>query len=290
MILALLYRQFEKMEQAKLEVAVSSWWGQGHKTDTSFAHIVKDVMNRGDNPYPNLRWTIYYEPEGYGDPSPSEIASDLNYISTNYANQRSILRIDGKPVIFVWADAQDGAAMAARWSEANLQATQPFYIVLKIFSGYRDISPQPDSWHQYGPASRYSEHSPYSSVVSPGFWLDDGSAPRLSRNLDEFRTAVTSMVAADATWKMVTTWNEWGEGTSVEPGEQVRFNASTAKDEPDPNAPPFKNAYVDVLKDLLPALEQGTGASVSSAQLSSAPVQAEDAAGIFIRRWGRPRR
>ncbi len=266
-----LYWQFTKMAEAKLEIAVSSWWGQGHKTDTTFAHIVTDVMNRSDNPYPNLRWTLYYEPEGYGDPSPSEIAADLNYIAENYGNQPGFLKIDGRPVIFVWASGSDGAGMAARWAEANQQATQQFHIVLKLFSGFRDLSPQPDSWHQYGPASRYSEHAPYSSVVSPGFWLDDGSSPRLSRNLAEFRSSVVDMVAADAMWKIVTTWNEWGEGTSIEPAEQVRFNASTGRDEPDPDAPPFKNAYIDILNELLPGLEQSPNTVGLAVMMSSSP-------------------
>ncbi len=268
-----LYWQLAKMAEAKQEVAVSSWWGRGHKTDMAFASIVTDVMNRTDNPYPNLRWTLYYEPEGYSDPSSAEIAADLNYIAANYANQPAYLQIDGKPVIFVWAGAQDGVAMAARWSEANQLAEQPFYIVLKLFSGYKDVSPQPDSWHQYGPASRYSAHPPYSAVVSPGFWLDDGSeSPRLQRSLSEFRSAVTDMVAADAMWKIVTTWNEWGEGTSVEPGEQVRFNADTGKDEPDPDAPPFNNAYIDVLHELLPDLEQGFQTVSLAATMVNEPI------------------
>jgi hypothetical protein len=101
-----------------------------------------------------------------------------------------------------------------------------------------------------------SDLHPYAFSVSPGFWLDDGSSlPRLARNLDEFRDAVANMVASDATWKIVLTWNEWGEGTSVEPGEQVRLNADSGKEELDPNGAPFKNQYIDALKELLPPLD-----------------------------------
>ena len=55
----------------------------------------------------------------------------------------------------------------------------------------------------------------------------------------------------------MTTWNDWGEGTAVEPGEQVMFDGSTGRDILDPAAAPFKNAYVDALRELLPPLETG---------------------------------
>jgi hypothetical protein len=244
------------MAEARQEVSVSSWWGQGHKSDSAFRTIITDVMNRQDNPYPNLRWSLYYEAEAYSDPTVAQIVSDLNYVADHYVNQRAFLSIDGKPVIFVYASGDDDVEMVKRWSEANSQAHIRFYLVLKVFAGFRSVSPQPDSWHQYSPASRLSDLHPYAFSVSPGFWLDDGSSlPRLARNLDEFRDAVANMVASDATWKIVLTWNEWGEGTSVEPGEQVRFNAGIGKEELDPNGAPFKNQYIDALKELLPPLE-----------------------------------
>ena len=248
------------MAEARIEVAISSWWGQGDRTDDNFGFILKDVMKRSENPYPNLRWALYYEAESNSDPSVAQIVSDLDYIADQYAAEPGYLKIGGKPVIFVYSAGGDGVDTAKRWNEAKALAKLPFYVVLKVFSGYKTISPQPDSWHQYGPATRASDQSPYSFSVSPGFWYDSGGeAPRLGRDLAEFRTAVSQMVAANAAWKLVTTWNEWGEGTAVEPGEQVVFDSSTGRDILDPAGAPFKNAYVDALRELLPPLEAGTG-------------------------------
>lgn len=253
---AIIHWQLAKMAEARLEVAISSWWGPLHKTDWTFRHILNEVMIRPDNPYPNLRWAIYYEKESLGDPSVVELVNDLNYLKNNYANQRAYLKIGGRPVVFVYADGNDASGMAGRWSQARVQTG--FYVVLKVYSGYRSDPNQPDSWHQYAPAKRTDNQAPYSFMVSPGFWLD-GEAPRLPRDLAAFRQAVPEMVAAPVTGKLVETWNEWGEGTSVEPGEQV-IQSKTGEAAFDPNGTPFKNLYVEALGELLPPLEQGTGA------------------------------
>ncbi len=247
----IMYWQLGKLKEAKQEIAISSWWGQGHKTDAAFKHIVTDVMNRADNPYPNLRWTIYYENESLSNPTVDQIVNDLNYIKTNYASQPSYLKINGKPVIFVYADGLDGSDMASRWAQARSQTG--FYVVLKVYSGYKTDPNQPDSWHQYAPAIRYDSQAPYSFAVSPGFWLDQ-NAVRLSRDLTAFKSAVSAMVSSTATWKLTATWNEWGEGSSVEPGDQVTQTTSGTATL-DPNGTLFKNAYVDVLNQLLPPLE-----------------------------------
>ena len=78
---ATIYWQLRKMAEAKIEFAVSSWWGQGKLTDENFRLIITDLMNRADNPYPNLRWTLYYEEESEGDPTVEQIVADLNYIA-----------------------------------------------------------------------------------------------------------------------------------------------------------------------------------------------------------------
>ena len=80
--------------------------------------------------------------------------SDLNYIADNYATEPAYFKVGGKPVLFVYSTSSDSAGMVQRWNTAKTQAKLPFYVVLKLFSGYKTINPQPDSWHQYGPATR----------------------------------------------------------------------------------------------------------------------------------------
>jgi hypothetical protein len=216
---------------AGIEAFIASWWGPGHHTDSATQEILDRIPQ---SPNPNFRIAVYYEEEGQSDPSAGEIRDDLEYLRRLF-DEPAYLRVDGKPVVFVWAESSDGAGMASRWNRAKDLFGDDLFVVLKVFSGYRDVADQPDSWHQYGPANNYSEHLPHSAVVSPGFWHAEESSPRLSRSPSRFREDVRSMASSGAFWQLVTTWNEWGEGTIVEPARE------------------FGTTYLDILADELNA-------------------------------------
>jgi hypothetical protein len=268
--------QAAKLAEARQEVAIASWWGPGRKEDSALQTIVHTFMPRADNPYPNLRWSIYYEPEAYADESVDTLVANLEYIKSTLASSPYYLRVDGKPVIFVYAGANDTpGTMTQRWEQANTQLGHYFYVVLKVFPGYESDAHQPDSWHQYAPAVRSGQHGSYSAFVSPGFWLDDGSsAPRLSRSLSEFQAAVIGMVNANVTWKLVETWNEWGEGTAVEPGQQG-IRSSSGQEVLDPNGTEFGNAYVDILHTYLPPIESGNAPAMAAFAQANIALPAE---------------
>ncbi|OLE96487.1 MAG: hypothetical protein AUG75_19880, partial [Cyanobacteria bacterium 13_1_20CM_4_61_6] len=75
---------------------------------------------------------------------------------------------------------------------------------------------QPDSWHQYGPAVAESNQACYSFSISPGFYKANETSPRLARDPARWAVNVRDMVNSGAPWQLVTTFNEWGEGSSVE--------------------------------------------------------------------------
>ncbi len=208
--------QIKAMTYANINAAILSWWGQGSSTDKRVATILGATPGSSN---PNFRWSVYYENESQGDPSVSQIQSDLSYIQSNYGSNASFLRVNGKFVVFVYADGNDGCGMADRWVQADNALGHPAYIVLKVFSGYRSCASQPDSWHQYSPAVASDEQQGYSYAVSPGFWKK-GDSVRLARDLNAWNNDVKSMVASGDPWQLVTTFNEWGEGTSVESAQE----------------------------------------------------------------------
>jgi hypothetical protein len=212
-------QQLTLAKQAHLEAFIGSWWGPGDNTDTALQYILSRTERAG-SPYPEMRWAVYHENESQGDPSPEQIVADLEYLAAHYFWHDSYLRIGGKPVVFVYADGLDGAGMAARWAQAKALFAKDVHVVLKVYSGYAGDPNQPDSWHQYGPAVNYSSHLPYQASVSPGFWKKGELEPRLVRDVARFEGDLQQMVASGAFWQIVVSWNEWGEGTSVEPSTE----------------------------------------------------------------------
>jgi Glycosyl hydrolase family 99 len=105
----------QAMDYAHVEAAISSWWGQGTPTDNRLPQLLSTTNTMGSA----LRWAVYYEPEGQGDPTVSQLTSDLTYIRDHYGNDPAYLRVNGRFVVFVYAGASDGCGMADRWAQAN---------------------------------------------------------------------------------------------------------------------------------------------------------------------------
>ena len=198
--------QVAAMRYANIEAGIASWWGQGSATDQRVPSLL--AASNGSS----FRWALYYEPEGQTDPSVSQIRSDLEYIKARYGSSGSYLRVDGRFVVFVYAQPSDGCGMVDRWKQAN---TVGAYVVLKVFPGYRSCATQPDAWHQYAPAVGEASAST-SFSVSPGFYKATTPDPLLLRNLTAWEAAVRAMVGSHAPFQLITTFNEWGEGTAVE--------------------------------------------------------------------------
>jgi hypothetical protein len=227
---AIIKQQIAAMQYAHLNAGIASWWGQGSQEDTVIPSLLAGANGTG------FKWSLYYEPEGIGTPSVSQIESDLSYIKTRYASSPNYLTIDGKPTIFVYFGPKDGCGTASRWWHANQH--EGFYTVLKVFPGYESCKWQPSQWHQYGPSVAEDHQVGHSFTISPGYWKANEAAPLLTRNLARWTQNVQDMVNSNEPLQLIETWNEWGEGSAVE--------SSTAW----PSASGY-GQYVDVLHNVL---------------------------------------
>jgi hypothetical protein len=127
--------------------------------------------------------------------------------------------------------------MAARWQEANVRVGNAAYVDLKVFPGYRAAAGAAQSWHQYAPAYADDDRPGASYTVSPGFFKANEQIPRLDRDLARWKTSVGAMVRSHAPWQLITSFNEWGEGTAVEPASEWA-------------SPSGFGAYLDVLHEI----------------------------------------
>lgn len=201
-----------EMDYAGLEAAISSWWGPTHYSHTRLKTLMQTTSAMGSK----LKWAVYYEMEGYGDPTVDKLAADLTVIRDSLATSPAYLKVNGRFVVFVYGADDTTCEVADRWKQANQRIANAAYVQLKVFYGYRNCASQPDAWHQYGPSTASDEQAGQSITISPGFWRANESSPRLARDPARWRSNVATMVASTAPWKLVATYNEWTEGTAIE--------------------------------------------------------------------------
>jgi hypothetical protein len=213
-------RHVQMLNYANVDVAIASWFGPGSQSESTRIPL---LLSRSVAP---LKWALFYECEGNPpsgsscqsggpDPSVAAIQNDLAYASA-YTSSPAYTHVNGRPLIFVWSAGDASCEVAARWK----QAAAGWYVVLKLSSGFKDCPDQPDGWHQYGPSSASHHHAGYYYSISPGFKRADGAGSVLPRDVSRWQQQVQQMVASGEPWQLITTFNEWGEGTAVEPAQE----------------------------------------------------------------------
>lgn len=209
------------MKYGGMEAGIISWWGQKSRED----NVVPMLMNAATGT--GFKWCLYYELEGTTDPPVASIVADLEYIKKYYTTSPNYMKLWNKPVLFVYGGGGDAAGMVSRWKQANIDQT--FYVVLKVFNGYQAIDKEADNWHQYAPAASTDHQVGHSFTISPGFWKKGETNSRLARDLSRWQSNVNDMLASKEPLQLITTFNEWGEGSSVESAVEWQSSSGFGK-------------------------------------------------------------
>jgi hypothetical protein len=257
--------QMAMMRRATIDLAVTSWWGPNSYEDMVLKRIFHLAGEEVSGPvvYP-LRWSILYEKQGESEPSINEILNDLRYIRENYGDSSNYFRIDGKLVIFVMRGPTDDVTYAEKWNQVR-NMIDGFYFVLKVFSGYVHFTNYADSWFQYGPALRFETQENFSAYASPGFWKYD-EAPRLSRDQVEFANALMRLYFEPTQFLLIETWNNWLEGTQIEPAYQVAIKEGHYVQ----GSASYGTIYIDLVRKILRGEERLTLQSTAPESLIGA--------------------
>jgi len=223
----LINNHINELEYGNVDVVIASWWGLDNDNrrprDWAIKKCMEETDQRAESGEIDLKWAIYYELEAsYNEPMDT-IRADLNYLMDRYVNAHECYaHIDGKPVVFVYTKGSEDNTeeFMKKWADA---VDGKWYYVLKVFGGYKDMKYQPSSWHQYGPSTRIHKHEDsarqlVSINISPGFkHADPNKTTFLERASEDLWTdLVKEMVGSGVNWQLITSYNEWGEGTSVE--------------------------------------------------------------------------
>ncbi len=195
---------------ARLDAFISSYWGQGTSTAGRLPLLLNAARAQGFHVAP------YYEPESNAKPpTATQLASDFTDLYKEAQGDTAWLNVNSRPALFIYNTGNE--ASCAGLDRIKTASAGRFYLDVKVFPNYQTCAGQPDSWHQYGPAVGYDQQGSFSATVSPGFYKYSESRPRMARGVAAFQSNLAKQTASGAQWQLMTTFNEWGEGTSVEP-------------------------------------------------------------------------
>jgi LysM repeat protein len=238
-------RHVEEARDAGIDAFAMAWYGpaqQNNQTEKNFRTLLEVAAERG------FRCTVDFETRSPFYHSQADIVEALRYLINNHAPHSAFLRYEGKPVFFFWAVGQvfrgEGQAAVDAWA-AIRQQVDPQHNTLWIADG-ADVSFQRvfDGHHLYNitwnpPASVYntlstwgnrvrgygSEHGVrrlWVATVMPGYndLFIQGRSGRFAhdrRNGAYYRETWQAAMDSQPDLIVITSFNEWLEGTQIEP-------------------------------------------------------------------------
>ena len=236
----LVEQHYKWAQGAGLTGFIVTWWRIGDFHDKGLPLMLDTAQKHG------MHVTVYYETVPSRDaPTPEGAVNDIVYIFDRYARHPAWLKVDGKPVIFVYGRAVNEIKLDG-WKEVIRQVNEK-HPGGGVFIGDR-ITPEAatifDGIHTYNPTGMTARKSPeeirdwarvsYRVAVTvadkkiscvtviPGY--DDHKLgrkeprPITSRHDGQtYDILWREAIAANPDWVLITSWNEWHEGSEIEP-------------------------------------------------------------------------
>lgn len=235
---------------AGLDVLVSAWFGP--RDDNPTEHNLKTLLDVAQTT--PLRAAILLETDSNEFfPDRAALVDGLRTALTTHVNHPGYVRVDGRPVIYVWRPSavfgpngarvnQKGAPTVAAW-RALLDEVDPGrtaiwigegddFAILDVFDGIfaysiawaGDPAAQLKSYggrvHAYNTANGTSKR--WVATAMPGY--DDTRIPGRRNTFavgraggDYYERTFQGAIASGPTWVMVSSFNEWLEGHQIEP-------------------------------------------------------------------------
>ncbi|MBW3623264.1 MAG: glycoside hydrolase family 99-like domain-containing protein [Armatimonadetes bacterium] len=237
---ALVRRHLREASGAGINVLIPTWWAPNDRHDRAFALLLREAEARLKNPaFPAVTLAAHYElvPENVPDPV-SATVNGLLFLLNTYGDSPAYYRHEGKPVIFVYARAVSQLSRD-QWREVlrRVRADRPALIVgdstdpalYGVFDALFDYNPVgavvagDDMEQRYREAVQEarSHRRPAMVTVLPGY--DDShigrAAPIIAPREDGrlYMRLWNAALDAQPDWVLITSFNEWHEGSEIEP-------------------------------------------------------------------------
>ncbi len=233
---AVIQRQVDQARGAGIDAFVQSWYGPrdapDNQTETNFRTLL-DVAQASE-----FRAAVDVEVGSPFFASAADVQNALAALLAGHAKHPAYLKVDGRPVVFFWYNSRFSVA---EWAAIRAvvdpnhtsiwigEGTDAEY--LRVFDGHHLYSitwtDDPQSmlvtWGQRvrAKAAELGGQRYWVGTAMPG-WNDlalgrGNSYVRPRDNGSYFRSSFAGVAKSGADWAIITSFNEWPEGTMIEP-------------------------------------------------------------------------
>ena len=237
---------------AGIDTLIVSWWGHGSPDDRALPKILDTCQKY------NLSVTVYHE-RVPGDESPEAAAKDILRLLKRYADHPAWLRVGAKPVVFVYVRSMNQLGPAG-WLRAIDQINKEYTPGVVMMADRLDDAAALifDGIHTYNTAGSLRQASSEKAcsfvdgaygnwvelarhrrristlTVIPGYNDTKIRKPGLrTGRLDGelYQIQWEAAIQASPDWVLVTSFNEWHEGSEIEPSAEYgeRYLQDTAR-------------------------------------------------------------
>jgi len=228
---------------AGVDCFLASWWGIASFEDETLAKLLKVAEEVG------VKVALLYESyrpwdNRMGDPQ--HVAKELYYVAERYPHSPAYLKINGRPAVFIYAAYAHGRG-SGFWAEVKnaLRARGVDLFIIgdapdEAFDGYYSlILEAPDLYEHYSRLRYVLGGHIYGTVrqinltekaifytVFPGY--NDTKIRKPGRVVDREGGRLYAMLwekalEANPHGVVIMSWNEWHEGTEIEPSVEYGF-------------------------------------------------------------------
>lgn len=230
-------RHIAQAQAAGIDALVVSWYGPGggNQTETNFATMLDVAAARGFKLALDVEVTSPFA--GSGSAGTVQM---LRHALATHVNHPAYLRVDGKPVLFFWRQQRYSVATwqsirdqvdpnhAAIWIAEGIDMSYQ-----AVFEGHHlySVTWNPPSDVAYTAAKfsrwmqaerdRYGSYRYWVATVMPGYNdTRTGRSNAFVRGRDDgdyYAQTWQAAIASNPDWVIITSFNEWPEGTYIEP-------------------------------------------------------------------------
>jgi hypothetical protein len=234
---AVMGRHIDLARNAGIDGFLAAWYGPDgatNQTEANLSALLEEATNR------NFRIGILFETNSPFLGGTGAIAGALQHALAIHAAQPAYLRVDGRPVIFFW---RPGLYGVDTWRSLRVQVDPGYASLwinegvdtsyLTVFDGHylysntwnppSDLNYTNQKFAARVEAARqnYGGTKLWVATVMPGY--DDsrirpGAGFRIEREDGAYyQRSWSAAIASQPNWVVITSFNEWPEGTYIEP-------------------------------------------------------------------------